>query len=61
MNNVEVMNKGSLIGLAMVTVSSGITQIVIGKLTEGIILLIIGFGFIMWREYLKVKYAQRRR
>jgi hypothetical protein len=60
MNNTEIVSKGSLIGLAMVCISAGITQIVNDKLLGGIILLIAGFGFVMWREYLKAKYNKIR-
>ena len=59
MTTSEVMSKGSILGLAMVCVSSGITEIVRNELVGGIILLVFGYGFIMWREYLKLRYKKR--
>lgn len=56
--NSQAISKGSILGLAMVSVSSGITQIVRNDLIGGVILLIFGFGFIIWREYLKIKYSK---
>lgn len=47
----------------MVCVSAGITQIVrndTNGLISGIVLLIFGFGFIMWREWLKIKYQKKK-
>lgn len=59
MVDIQTVSKGSMLGLAMVCVSSGVTQIVRNDLAGGIILLLFGFGFVMWREYLKVKYYKR--
>lgn len=56
----EVVSKGSLIGLAMVAVSAGINQLVNEKILSGVILVLVGFGFVIWREYLKLKYLQKK-
>ena len=57
----ETLQKGGLIGLAIVTVSTGSNLIVQGNLLGGTILLLVGFSFIFWREWLKVKYAKKRK
>lgn len=62
--DVQTVSKGSVLGLAMVCISAGITQIVrndTNGLIGGIILLAAGFGFIMWREYLKIKYYKKKK
>ena len=56
--DVDSLQRGGLIGLAMVTVSTGSNLIVQGKLAGGALLVIIGFGFIFWREWLK--YSKKK-
>ena len=57
--NQEALQKGGLIGLAIVTVSTGSNLIVSGNFSGGAFLVLIGFAFIFWREWLKLKAIKR--
>ncbi len=57
---INSLQKGGLIGLAIVTVSTGSNLIVQGNVLGGSILLFVGFAFIFWREWLKLKYDKKR-
>ena len=58
--NADALQKGGLIGLAIVTVSTGSNLIVAGNFSGGAFLVTMGFAFIFWREWLKVKRLKKR-
>ncbi|GEM_PF-6140340 len=60
MNN-EIVQKGSLMSLAMLAVASGISLVTQGNMPGGTLLVVVGFGFVMWREYLKMHYQNMPR
>ena len=59
--NIEIMQKGSLISLAMLAIGTGISLISQSKILEGVLLVVIGFCFVLWREYLKMHYQNTPR
>ena len=60
--DVQTLSKSSVLGLAIICISAGVNQIIRPEgLISGIILLIFGFGFIAFRDYLKAKYSKKKR
>ena len=48
------IEKGSLLGIAMLLVSAGSAKCVEGNLINGVILIMIGLGMLFVREHLKL-------
>jgi len=46
------LTKGGMIGMAMLAVSTGVT-LLSDKNAYGLFLVVIGFGFVAWREWIK--------
>jgi len=47
------LEKGSIIGIAITSLSLGVQMISQGRITEGLILVAVGFGLLFLREHLK--------